>query len=174
MGKYVYFLWRRAWQPTPVLFAGESHGQRSLVGYSPWGHTGLDTTEQVCMYVCTCMYVYVCFRTEVLEKALESPLDSKKIKPVNPKGNLPWIFIGRTEGEVLILSLSEAKSWLIGKDPGSGKDWGQERKWAAEDEVLGWHHQLQGHESEQAMGRGEGQGSLACCSPRDCKELEMT
>ena len=163
-------------------FSGGGHGNplqyswlENPMDRGAWWATVHGVTQgwtQLSMYVC--MYVYVCFRTEVLEKALESPLDSKKIKPVNPKGNWPWIFIGRTEGEVLILSLSEAKSWLIGKDPGSGKDWVQERKCEAEDEVLGWHHQLQGHESEQAMGRGEGQGSLACCSPRDCKELEMT
>ena len=107
------------------------------------------------------------FQTVVLEKTLESPLDCKEIKPVNPKGNQPWIFIGRTDAkaEAPILWLPEVKSQLIGKDPDIGKDWRQEEKGAAEDEMVGWHHWLNGHEFEQTQGDGEGQGSLACCSP---------
>ena len=107
-----------------------------------------------------------CFQTVVLEKTLESPLVCKEIKPVNPKGNQPWRFIWRTdaEAEALILSPCDVKSWLIGKDPNSGKDWGQEEE-AAEDEMVGWHHWLNGCEFEQTLGDGEGQGSLACCSP---------
>ena len=99
-----------------------------------------------------------CFWTVVLKKTLESPLDCKEIKPVNPKGNQPWIFIGRTdaEAEAPILWPLKAKSWLIGKDPDSGKDWGQEEKGATEDEVVGWHHQVNGHESEQTPGDSEG------------------
>ena len=112
-----------------------------------------------------------CFQTVVLEKTLESPLDSKETKPVNSKGNRPWIFIGRTdaEAEVPILWPLDAKSQLIGKDPDDGKDWRQEEKWATEDEKIGWRHQLNGHEFEQTPGDSEGQGSLACCSPRGCR-----
>ena len=92
-----------------------------------------------------------CFRTVVLEKTLESSLDSKEIKPVNLKRNQPWIFIGRTvaEAESPILWPPNAKSWLIGKDPDAGKDWRQKEKDAAEDELVRWHHQLNGHEFEQ-------------------------
>ena len=106
------------------------------------------------------------------DKTLESPLE---IKPVNPKGNQPWTFIGRTdtEAEASILWPPDAKSWLTGKDPDAGKDWGQE-KGAAEDEMVGWQHQLDGHEFQQTPGDSEGQGSLVCHSPWGCKELDMT
>ena len=114
-----------------------------------------------------------CFQTVVLEKILESPLDSKEIKPVNPKGNQPWILIGRIDAEAPIFWLPDAKNWLIGKDPGAGKDWGQEEKGMTEDETVGWHRRLNGHESEQTQGDSEGQGSLACCSPWSCKESYM-
>ena len=97
----------------------------------------------------------------------------KEIKPVSPKGNQPWIFIGRTAAKAPILWPLDTKSQLIGKDPDAGKDWGQEEK-GAEDEMVGWHHQVNGHESEPPPGDGEGQGSLACCSPRGCKESDMT
>ena len=83
-----------------------------------------------------------CFWTVVLEKTLESPLDSKEIKSVNPKGNQPWIFIGRTDAEVPILWPPDVKSWLIGKDPDAGKDWRQVQKGMTEDEMFGWHHWL--------------------------------
>ena len=108
-----------------------------------------------------------CFWTVVLEKTLESPLDCKEIQPVHPKGNRSWIFIGRTdaEAETPILWPPDAKNWLIWKDPDAGKDWGQEEKGMTEDEMVGRHHQLNGHEFEQALGVGDGQGSLACCSP---------
>ena len=89
-----------------------------------------------------------CFWTVVLEKTLESPLDSKKIKPDNPKGDQSWIFIGRTDAETPILWPPDAKNWLIGKDPDARKDWRQE-KGTTEDEMVEWHHQLDGHESEQ-------------------------
>ena len=94
----------------------------------------------------------------VLEETLESPLDCKEIKPVNPKGNQPWIFIERTdaETEAPILWPPDAKTWLIGKDPDAGKDQGQEEKGATEDEMVEWHHWLNGHELEQAPGVGEG------------------
>ena len=117
-----------------------------------------------------------CFWTVVLEKTLESHLDSKEIKPVNPKENQPWVFIGRTdtEPEAPILWPPDVKSWPIGKDPDAGKDWGQEKKGEKEDEMVGWHDQLNGHEFEQTLGDSEEQGSLACCSPWGCKELDMT
>ena len=110
--------------------------------------------------------------TVVLEKTLESPLDSREIQPVHPKGHQSWIFIGRTdaEAETPILWPPDAKNWLTGKDPDAGKDWGQEEKGTTEDEMAGWHQQLNGHEFEQALGVGDGQGSLACCSPWVHKE----
>ena len=112
----------------------------------------------------------------VLEKTLESPLDHKEINPVNPQGNQLWIFIGRTdvEAETPILWPADAKSWIVGKDPNAGKDWRQEEEGMTEDEVIGWHHWLKGHEFEQAPGVGEGQGSLAYCSPWGHKESDMT
>ena len=88
-----------------------------------------------------------------------------EIKPVNPRGNQSWIFIGRTDAEAPILWPPDAKSQLIGKDPDTGKDWGREEKVATEDEVIRWHHRLNGHEFEQTLGDSEGQGSLMCCSP---------
>ena len=104
------------------------------------------------------------FWTVVLEKTLESPLDCKEIKPVNPKGNQSWIFIGGTDAEAEA-PIPDLKSWPIRKDPDAGKDWKQEKKGTTEDEMIGWHHWLSGHEFAQALGDGEGQGSLACCSP---------
>ena len=91
-----------------------------------------------------------CFWTEVLEKTLESPLDCKEIQPVHPKGDQSWVFIGRTdvEAETPILWLPDAKIWLNLKDPDAGKDWGQAEKGTTEDEMVGWHHQLNGHEFE--------------------------
>ena len=111
-----------------------------------------------------------------LKKILESPLDSKEVKPVHPKGNQSWIFTGRTdaEAETPILWPPDAKNWLTRRDPDAGKDWGQEEKGTTEDEMVGWHHQLNGHEFEQAPGVGDGQGSLVCCSPWGHKELDMT
>ena len=108
-----------------------------------------------------------CFWTVVLEETLESPLDCKEIKLVNPKGNQSWIFTGRTddEAEVPILWPPDTKNWLIGKDPDAGKDWRQEEKGMTEDEMVGWHHWLNGREFEQAPGVGDGQGSLVCCRP---------
>ena len=94
----------------------------------------------------------------MLEKALESPLDSKDIKPVNPKGNQPWILIGRTdaEAETPVLWPPDPKTQLIGKDPDAGKDWGLVKKGVTEDEMVGWHHWFNGHEFEQTPGDGEG------------------
>ena len=108
-----------------------------------------------------------------MEKTLESPSDSKKIKPVNPKRNQPWIFTQRTDAEAPILWLPDVKSWLI------GKDWCWERlrareEGATEDEMVGWHHRLNGHEFEQTQWVRERQGSLVCCSSWGCKKLDMT
>ena len=116
-----------------------------------------------------------CQRIDAFElwcwRRLLSPLDCKDVKPVNPKGNQSWIFIGRTDAkaEAPILWPPDAKNWLIGKDPHAGKDWRQEEKGMTEDEMVGWHHRLNGHEFEQALGVGDGQGSLACCSPLGCR-----
>ena len=105
-----------------------------------------------------------CHRTVVLEKTPESPLDSEETKPVNPKGNWPWIFIGRTdaEAEAPILWPPDVKSRLIGKDPDGGKDWGQKEKRVSQDEMAGWHHQCNGCELGQTSGDGEGQRGLVC------------
>ena len=113
--------------------------------------------------------------TVVLEKTLESLLDCKEIQPVHPKGNQSWIFIRRTDAkaEAPILWPPNVKNWLIRKDPDAGKDWRQEEKGMTEDEMVGWHHWLDEHEFEHAPGVGDGQGSLVCCSPWDCKESDM-
>ena len=112
----------------------------------------------------------------MLEKTLESPLESKEIQPVRSKGNQSWIFIGRIDAEVEtpIVWLPDVKNWLIGKDPDAGKDWRQEEKGTTEDEMVGWHHRLDGYEFEQVVGAGEGQGGLAYCSPWDWKESDTT
>ena len=121
-----------------------------------------------------------CWRIDAFElwcwRMLESPLDYQEIKAVNLKGNQPWIFIGRTdvEAEGPILRPPHVKSQLIEKDPDAGKDWRQEKKGMTEDKMVGWHHRLNGHEFEQAPGDGEGQGSLACCSPWGHKEPDST
>ena len=107
-----------------------------------------------------------CFWTVVLEKTLESPLDCKEIQPVHPKGNQSWMFTGRTdvEAETPKLWPPDVKSWLIWKDPDSGKDWRQEEKGMTEDEMVGWHHQLDGHGFGWTLGVGDGQGGLVGCS----------
>ena len=117
-----------------------------------------------------------CFWTVVMEKTLESPLDCKEIKPVNPKGSQYWIFIGRTdaEAETPILWPPDEKNWLIGKDTEAGKDWRQEEKVMTEDEMVGWHHRLDGHLFEQGPGDGDGQGSLAFWNLWGHKELDTT
>ena len=117
-----------------------------------------------------------CFCTLVLEKTLESPMDCNEIQPVHPKGDQSWVFIGRTdvEAETPVLWPPDAKSWLIWKDPDAGRDWGQEEKGTTEDEIAGWHHQLNEHEFDQALGVGEGQGNLVCCSPWGHNELDTT
>ena len=102
----------------------------------------------------------------MLEKTFESPLDCKEIKTSQ------WIFIGRTDAEALILWPPDVKNWLTGKDPDAGKGWSQEEKGTTEDDMVGWHHRLDGHEFEQGLGVGDGQGSLACCSPWSHKKSD--
>ena len=116
------------------------------------------------------------FRTVVSYKTLESPFDFKEIQPVHPKGYQSWIFIGRTdaEAETPILWPPDVKGWLIWKDPDAGKDWRWEEKGTTEDEMVAWHHQLNGHEFEQAPGVGDGQGGLACCGSWGHKDLDTT
>ena len=121
-----------------------------------------------------------CWRIDAFElwcwRTLESPLDCKEIQPVHPKGNQPWVFIGRSdaEAEKPILWLPDAKNWLTGKDPDTGKDWRREEKGMTEDKMVGWHYRLTGHEFEQALGVGDGQGGLACRSPWGRKESDTT
>ena len=113
-----------------------------------------------------------CFWMVVLEKTLESPLNCREIQPVHPKGDQFWVFIGRTdvEAETPILWPPHVKSWLIGKDSDAGRVWGQEEKGMTKDEMAGWHHQLDGHESRWTLGVGDGQGGLACCNSWGHKE----
>ena len=115
-----------------------------------------------------------CFWIVVLEKTLESPLDCKEIQPVHPKGDQSWVFIGKivVKAETPILWPPDAKRWLIWKDSDAGKDWGQEEKGVTGDEMVGWHHQLNGHGFGWTLGVGDGQESLACCSPRAHKQSD--
>ena len=118
-----------------------------------------------------------CFQTLVLEKTLESPLGQQgDYKPFISKGYQHWIFIGRTYGdaEAPILCPLDVKSWLIGTDPDAGRDWEQEEKGTTEDEMAGWHHQLDGHEFEWTPGDGDGQGGLECCDSWGRKESDTT
>ena len=117
-----------------------------------------------------------CSWTVVLEKTLESPLDCKEIQLVHPKGDQSWVFIGRTdvEAETTILWPPDVKSWLIGKDADAGKDWGQEEKETTEDEIVGQHHQLNGHGFGWTPGFGDGQEGLSCYGSWGRKESDMT
>ena len=117
-----------------------------------------------------------CFWTVVLEKTLESPLECKETQPVHSNRDQSWVFFGRTdaEAETPIFWPPHAKSWLIGKDPDAGRDWGQEEKGTTEDEMAGWHYRLDGHEFERTPGVGDGQEGLACCDSWGCKESDMT
>ena len=115
-----------------------------------------------------------CFWTVVLEKTLESPLDFKEIQPVHPKGNQSWIFTGRTDAEAKTpVPWPPDEKWLIWKDPDAGIDWRRE-KGMTEDEMVGWHHQLNRPEFELAPGVGDGQGSLSCCNQWGHKESDTT
>ena len=117
-----------------------------------------------------------CFWTVVLEKTLESPLDCKEIQPVHPKGDQSWVFVWGTdaEAETPIFWPPDVKNWPIGKAPDAGKDWRQEEKGMPEDEMVGWHHWLNGHGFGWTPGVGDGQGDLACCSSWRHKELDTT
>ena len=115
-----------------------------------------------------------CFWTVVLEKTIESPLDCKEIQLVYPKGNQSWIITGRTDAETPILWPPGVQSWLIWKDPDVGKDWGQEKNGMTEDEMVGWHHWINGHEFRWTLGVGDGQGGLVCCGSWGCKESDTT
>ena len=117
-----------------------------------------------------------CFWSVVLEKTLESPLDCKESQPVHSEGDQPWDFFGRNDAiaETPVLWPPHVKSWLIGKDSDAGRDWGQEEEGTPEDEMAGWHHPLDGHESEWTAGVGDGQGGLACCDSWGCKESDTT
>ena len=120
-----------------------------------------------------------CWRIDAFElwcwRTLESPLDCK-IQPVHPKGDQSWVFIGRNDAKAKtpILWPPHVKRWLSGKDPDAGRDWGQEEKGMTEDEMFGWHHRLDGRESEWTPGDGDGQGGLACCSSWGRKESDTT
>jgi len=117
-----------------------------------------------------------CFWTVVLEKTLENPLDCKEIHPVHSEGDQPWVFFGgnNAEAETLVFWPPHAKSWLVGKDSDAGRDWGQEEKGTTEDEMAGWHHWLDGRESEWTPGVGDGQGGLECCDSWGHKESDTT
>ena len=224
--------WWSEWLPTPAFLPGEFHGQRSPVGYSPWGHKESDTTERLTYFSylqltnwpdpskstehastfmnsitwppsrlpsllpkCTPPTLntlpVVKYRCEswTVKKAehwgidafklwcwrlLLSPLDSKKLKSVNPKENQNWIFIGRTHAEAPIIWPPDVKSWLIGKASDAGKDGRQKEKGVTEDEMAGWHHRLTGHGSEQTPGDSGERGDLACCSPCGGKQSDTT
>ena len=114
--------------------------------------------------------------TVVLEKTLESPLNCKEIQPVHPKGDQSWMFIARTDVAVEnpIFWSPDVKTWLFGKDPDAGKDWGQEEKGTTQDDMVGWHHQLDGHGLGWTAGVGDGQGGLACCGSWGHKESDTT
>ena len=141
-------------------------------GYSLWGHKELDTTEW--------LHFNQSRRIDASElwcwRRLLGPLNSKEIKPVSPKGNQPWTVIGRVdaEAEAPKLRTLDVKSQLIGKDPDAGKEWRQKEKGAAEDEMVRYHHRLNGRELEQTPGDRIGQRSLVCCSPWGHKELDET
>ena len=145
-----------------------------MYGWQSWTIKNAEhqRIDAFCLFVCFELMLLNC---GVGEDSWE-PVDCKEIKPVNPKGNQFWIFSGRTddEAEAPILWPPDGKIWLIKKNPDAGKDWRQEGKGMTEDEMVGWHHRLEGHESEQAPGDGEGQGSLACCSPWNRKESDTT
>ena len=145
-------------------------------------HLVKATVFPIVMYGCESWTIKKaeCWRIDAFRlwcwKRILSLLDSKEIQPVHPKGNQSWIFIGRTdaEAETPILWPPDAKTWLIWKDPDAGRDWGHEEKGTTEDEMVGWHHRVEGNEFEHAPRVGNGQGSLACCSPWGHKESDTT
>ena len=134
-----------------------------MVHLLPWIQRQVDIGVKMARVLWTC---FLKANIVELKKTLESPLDSKEIQPIQPKGNQPWTFTGRTDAEAEAPTWpSDVKSWLIGKDSDAGKDWRQGEKETTEDELVGWHHQLNGHEFQETSGDSEGQGSLAFCSP---------
>ena len=181
-------------EPGSVVAPGEGAGTAGRVGepaglwVSVWTQVGIKCLQSFAVHLqfgffTPCSYTSIFFNLFFLIfciylalQRLESPLDSKGIKPVNPKGNQPWICIGRTGAEAPILWPPDEKNQLAGKDSDAGKDWGPEERGGAgiQDEMVGWHHWLNGLEFEQTPGGGPGQGNLACCSPWGCKEWDTT
>ena len=159
--------WRSAFQPWSLRMGISKPFIKRKLLKLPWEHLlkGILVKK---VFLCNW-----CFQTVVLEQILESSLDSKEIKPVNPIGNQSWIFTGRMDAEAPILWPPDSNSQLFRKDPDAGKDWRQEGK-GTTDKMLGWHHWLNGLEFEQIPADGEGQGSLACCSPWGHKESDRT
>ena len=155
-----FFFWLPA-SSLPLTTQGPIHCPGALRFSN--SHVRMWELDHIEGWVLKNWYLWIVF----LEKALESPLDSKEIKPVNPKGYQSWMFIRKTEAraEAPILWPPNVKSRLTGKDPDAGKDWSQEEKGVTEDEMVGCQHQLSWHEFEKTPGDGEGQGSLVCCSP---------
>ena len=164
----VFCLFVHCWIPNALNSAGQTVRTQQNPWMNEYVHLCLSWSKSSSLF-----YEFLlknwCFWTVVLEKTLETPLDCKEIWPVNPKGNQSWIFIGRTDAEALILWPPDVKTWLIWKDPDARKDWRQEEKGTTEEEMVGWHHHLDGHEFEHVPGGGDVQGSLACCSPWGCR-----
>ena len=150
---------------------------RDIVNKGPSSQGYGFSSSHVWMWELDCKESWVlknwCFWTVVLEKTFESPLDFKKIQPLHPKGDRSLVFIGRTdvEAQTPILWPPDAKSWLIWKDPDVGKDWRQEEKGMTEDEMVWWHHRLNGHGFEQTSRDGEGQGSLVMLQSMGSKRV---
>ena len=189
-----------SWVPTSLLDGDCSHEIKRCLLFGRKAITNLDSTLKsrditllikvhvvkamvfpVVMYGCESWTIKKAehWRIDALElwwfeKTPESFFDCKEIQPVNSKGNEPWIFTGRIDAEVLILWPPDVKSQLTGKDPKAGNDWGKEERGMTEDEMVGWHHWLNGHEFEQTQGDSEGQGSLVCCSSWGPKQLDTT
>ena len=159
-------MWK--WSRSVVSDSSRPHGLQPTRPLRPWDFPGKSTGVG-----CHC---FNHLWTVVLEKTPESPLDCKEIQPVHSEGDQPWDFFGRndTKAETPILWPPHAKSWLIGKDSDAGRDWGQKEKGTTEDEMAGWHHRLEGCESEWTPGAGDGHGGLACCNSWGRKESDTT
>ena len=158
---FTFMHWRRKWQPTPMFLPGESQGQRSLVGCRLWGHIESDTTEAMQQ------------QPQQQQPVVPAPFVRDRFIPID------WSWCSCQKQLTIDVrvylwtSNSVLKNWLTGKDPDAGKDGRQGEKGTTEDEMVGWHHQLDGHEFEQALGVDDGQESLTCCSPWACKESDM-
>ena len=176
----IFVFWMLSFKPTFSLSTYIKKQRHYFANKSPYSQSYGFSSSHVWMWVLDHKESWVlknwCFWTVVLEKTLESPLHCKEIKPINPKGNQSWIFIGRTdaEAETPMHWPPEAKNWLIGKVSEAGKDWRWEEKGMTEDEMVGCYHWLDGQEFEQALGVSDGQGSLACWSLWGHKELDLT